>query len=204
MATTAKITLSAQEQQLVNDTGWILTKRGIIDKVYSLLGNVSVRMQELVEAEKDWLPPELIITSPKIYKGENYRMLPYVLLDHPRYFNGPDSFAIRTMFWWGNFFSITLHIKGRYKIMFEEQIRKKLAVLQQDNYFICVNEDEWQHHYADDNYIAAAETDEEKMTQITTQSSFIKLSLQFSLSKWDEMPVLLENAFYSILQLLKD
>lgn len=88
--------------------------------------------------------------------------------------------------------------------MFEEQIRKKLPVLQQDNYFICVNEDEWQHHYADDNYIAAAEVDEEKMAQITRQSSFIKLSLQFSLLKWDEMPLLLENAFSSILKLLKD
>lgn len=204
MATRAKITLSPQEQQLVNDSSWILTKRGIIDKVYGLLGDVSLRMQELVEDEKDWLPAEMINSSPKIYKGENYKLLPYVLLDHPRYFKGPDSFAIRTLFWWGNFFSITLHLKGRYKIMFEEQIRKKLPVLQQDNYFICVNEDEWQHHYADDNYIAAEEVDEEKMAQITAQSSFIKLSLQFSLSKWDEMPVLLGNAFYSILQLLKD
>ena len=198
MATPAKITLSTQEQQLVNDTGWILTKRSIIDKVYLLLGNVSVRMQDLAGAGKDWLPAELINTSPKIYKGENYRMLPYVLLDYPRYFNGPDSFAIRTLFWWGNFFSMTLHVRGRYKIMFEEQIRKNLAVLKQDNYFICVNEDEWEHHYADDNYVAAAEVGEEKMAQIIGSSSFFKLSLQFSLLKWDEMPVLLENSFSSI------
>ena len=61
-------------------------------------------------------------SSPKISKGENYKGLPWLVLDYPRYFNKEDIFAIRTLFWWGNFFSITLHISGKYKMRYEKKI----------------------------------------------------------------------------------
>ena len=54
----------------------------------------------------------IVQSTPKIAKGENYLQLPYVLLDYPRCFDKENIFAIRTMFWWGNFFSITLHLSG--------------------------------------------------------------------------------------------
>ena len=51
--------------------------------------------------------------SAKISKGENMG-LPWVMLDYPRLFGQEDVLAIRTMFWWGHCFSVTLHLKGRY------------------------------------------------------------------------------------------
>ena len=42
--------------------------------------------------------------SGKISRGENYRGLPYLILDYPAYFSQKDIFAFRTMFWWGHFF----------------------------------------------------------------------------------------------------
>ena len=60
--------------------------------------------------------PEVIKTStPKISKGENYKDLPYVMLDYPRCFQKEKTIAIRTFFWWGNFFSINLQLSGEYK-----------------------------------------------------------------------------------------
>ena len=53
--------------------------------------------------------------SPKISKGENYRGLPYVMLDYPRLFGREEVLAIRTFFWWGHGFSVTLHLKGGYR-----------------------------------------------------------------------------------------
>ena len=32
----------------------------------------------------------------------------------PAVFSKENIFAIRTMFWWGNFFSISLHVSGKY------------------------------------------------------------------------------------------
>lgn len=203
MDPTTKITLSPQELQLVNDTNWILTKRAIIDKVYLILGDLSEKVRQIAEKEKEWLPPEVVDTAPKIYKGENYRMLPYVLLDYPRRFDNTAIFAIRIMFWWGNFFSVTLHLKGYYKKIYTDQLCKKIKILQANNYLICINKDEWQHHYGNDNYLSLADMEKEKIVSIIEEGEFIKLSVAYSFKQWDEMPDLLERTFHSMVQLLK-
>src|SRR5262245_51174126 len=111
----AKIQLSADELSLVQNAAWLLTKNNIIDKVFELFGEVATGAGELLKEAADWLPKETFVQSPKISKGEKYLGLPYVMLDYPRMFSREDVFAIRTFFWWGNFFSVTLHIKGKYK-----------------------------------------------------------------------------------------
>ncbi len=35
------------------------------------------------------------------------------MLDYPRAFGRDSIFACRTFFWWGRFFSLTLHLAGR-------------------------------------------------------------------------------------------
>ena len=52
--------------------------------------------------------------EPKISKGEKYKGLPWVMLDYPRIFGKEDIMAIGTRFWWGHYFSVTLHLKGGY------------------------------------------------------------------------------------------
>src|SRR5580700_4684754 len=101
----AKIRLSVEELELVENAEWILTKNRIIDKVQNLFGILAVKMK--TELETISLPDEPLQTNPKISKGENYNGLPYVILDYPRLFSKENVFAIRTMFWWGNYFSVT-------------------------------------------------------------------------------------------------
>src|SRR5688500_20050079 len=110
----AKIQLSQEELVLVQNADWLLTKNRIIGKVYEMFGMLVADVQMMPE-KNSVLLPEIFAASPKISKGENYMGLPYVMLDYPRCFGKSDTFAIRTMFWWGNFFSVTLHLKGRYK-----------------------------------------------------------------------------------------
>lgn len=203
MITPAKITLSAQERQLVTNSEWILTKRVITDKVYLLLGVLSESMKGLLEKERKWLPAAIVNSEPKIYKGENYRLLPYVLLDHPRCFSGTDVFAIRTMFWWGNFFSITIQFSGIYKKMYTDALIKNIATLQAGDYYTCVNEDAWQHHFDSDNYAKASTIEMATLQCMLEDRPFIKLARSFSLDQWDEMPALLERSFIDLLQLLK-
>src|SRR5688572_30593643 len=110
MQSPAKIQLSTLELELVNNTEWILTKNGIIEKVKKLLHDIQMAQHEVLIAAQDQLPAEVLMPSPKISRGENYKGLPYLILDNPRFFDKQDIFAIRTMFWWGHFFSITLHV----------------------------------------------------------------------------------------------
>src|SRR5688572_20484305 len=104
------VKLSKEELGMVTDAGLILTKNRIIQKVYDLFGEVSMVYQQ----QHDRFPVEVVAVSPKISRGENYRGLPWVMLDYPRRFSQADVFAIRSFFWWGGFFSFTLQLKGSY------------------------------------------------------------------------------------------
>ena len=203
MADTSKLMLSYGEMQLVNNTAWILTKRKIMDKVNALLGNVSVKFRELVISEHNHLPPAVIASTPKIARGESYQQLPYMLLDYPRCFDKENVFAVRTMFWWGNFFSCTLHLSGVYKTMFEHAILKNLTTLQSTGLYICVNEEEWEHHFETENYIAVDTLSKAEITAIVNKQHFIKMAAKFSLHQWSAMEGLLEKSFSDALHLLK-
>jgi len=199
----SKLTLSADEQQLVTNTQWILTKRTIIDKVNGLLGDVSVMQQNIIEKEKDWLPDAVVRSTPKIAKGENYLGLPYLLLDYPRCFDADDIFAVRTMFWWGNFFSITLHVSGKYKEMFQQQITENVGAVQQD-VFICIHESQWQHSFDADNYADIKDLQKDKLRKIINEKTFIKLAIKFPLQSWNNIPSLFDEAFTELITMLKD
>ena len=198
----SKLTLSADELQLVTNTDWILTKRKIIEKVDWLLGDVSVRQQSVIENEKHWLPTAVVLSTPKIAKGENYLGLPYLLLDYPRCFEANNIFAVRTMFWWGNFFSVTLHLSGAYKENFQKKIINNVDVVTQ-NFFICIHENQWQHHFEADNYTNVKKIPKDELEDIISETAFVKLAIKFPLQSWNDVPLLLENSFTEIIKMLK-
>lgn len=198
-----KLMLSDEEQQLVNNTHWILTKRVILDKVGQLLGELSEQQKGIIENEKNWLPPEVCMSSAKISKGENYLQLPYLILDNPRCFDGTNIFAGRTMFWWGNFFSVTLHLSGTYKTLYQEGICERLLGEKQD-IFICINENQWQHHFQGDNYISIKQLSHADLQGLIYEKQFLKLAIKFPLQQWDTIPVLLQEGFRKIITMLKD
>jgi hypothetical protein len=199
----SKLTLSAEELQLVTDTSWILTKHKIMDKANRLLGNLAMVMKEKILEDKNYLPAAVIASTPKIAKGENYRQLPYLMLDYPRCFDKQNVFALRTMFWWGNFFSCTLHLSGNYKTLFLQALQNNTGALQKNNLCICHNKDEWQHHFENDNYMPANLLTEEEIKKILVQRHFIKVAAKFPLHQWDDAPVLLEKSFTEMMALLR-
>ncbi len=198
----SKLMLSADEQQLVINTDWILTKRKIMHKVNALLGAISEHQKLVIENESNWLPAEVVHSTPKIAKGENYLQLPYMLLDYPRCFNDGNIFAVRTMFWWGNFFSITLHLSGVYKEKFQQKIIENIAGVKQD-VFICINEDQWQHHFEADNYASIKDLETGKLQEMIIKKEFIKLAVKFPLQAWNEISSLLDESFTQLITMLK-
>jgi hypothetical protein len=202
MTAHSKLILSNGELQLMTNTEWILTKRTIIDKINVLFGALAAGMKDSLQ-QQGHLPAVIIASTPKIAKGENYLQLPYVILDYPRQFEKTGFFAVRTMFWWGNFFSCTLHLSGSYKKLYEELLLKNSKALQLNDWYVCVNENEWQHHFENDNYVPANALTQEEIMSILSQQHFIKVAAKFSLQQWKEADVLLEKTFADLLELLK-
>ncbi|MBK7375243.1 MAG: hypothetical protein KTQ13_07970 [Ferruginibacter sp.] len=198
----SKLTLSAEELQLVNNTGWILTKHAVIGKLYGMFGQLSENYRAVVEQVS--LPVPVARASAKISKGENYRQLPYVMLDYPRCFEGENIFAVRTMFWWGNFFSLTLQLSGTYKTMFEKDLCSGFDRMQRNDFYVCVNDDPWQHHFEENNYCSVGDLTREEFEKRITQEQFVKLAVRFPLDAWNEIPKMLEAHFREMMQLLND
>jgi len=191
--------LSAKETELVTNSDWILTKNQILQKVKWLLEDVQSKQQEFLNGPRFALPPEVAAVPPKISKGENYKGLPYLILDHPRFFGKEDHFAIRTMFWWGNFFSITLHLAGTFKNDYERRLGDSFSLLKDAAYFTGVSDDQWEHHFESSNYLPLSEMVRESFTANIASKDFIKLAKQFSFMQWENAG---DNLFTSFCQLI--
>lgn len=202
MNNVSKLMLSAEEQLLVSNCDWILTKRTIINKVCLLLGALSEAQKSVIEAEKNSLPEKVLHSTAKISKGENYLQLPYVLLDYPRCFEAGHIFAIRTFFWWGHFFSLSLHLSGKYKQLYQKKIIDSLVSDSQD-YFICVHDSQWHHHFETDNYKEVKQMSKKELADRIGRMEFIKLSIKFPLQQWEHISGLLDKSFKEIIDMLK-
>lgn len=202
MDNNTKVNLSPQELELACNREFILTKRIITSKAYDLFGHLGEEMKKIIKAA-DIIPETVKTSSPQIYKGENYREFPYVLLDYPHSFNKEDVFTIRTMFWWGNFFSITLQLSGKYKAAFEEAVIKNIRQLH-NRFAICVNDNQWQHHWEADNYLLLNKTEPAASEKIIREKSFLKVAAQHPLQQWDHVHTLLLNDFSALIDCLKN
>lgn len=195
-----KIRLSAKEAGLITNTDFILTKNEISNKVNQLLGNIAASQLQVIQEFP--IATEILKVSPKIAKGENYNGLPWQMLDFPRLFNKENVFAIRTLFWWGNFFSITLHLAGQYKLMYENHLCSQYNFLKKQNYFICISENPWEHHFEQHNYKLIAETEKPEFENLLLKNDFLKLSTFFPLTAWNKAEDRLIKQFQFLLQLI--
>ncbi len=201
MNTAAKIHFSKLETELIKNKEWILTKHSIINKVYQLFGEMHEIYKQISEQEKISLPAFYKNTGGKISKGENYLGLPYVLLDYPALFSKENIFAVRTMFWWGNFFSISLHVSGK-NFQINKNFSNQLAYLHEKNFYVCVNENEWQHHFEPSNYIPIAALDEQKLSEIL-KGDFFKIAKKLELNNWNEASEFFKKTFIEIIEFIK-
>lgn len=192
----AKIALSEQEHRLMMDPSVILTKNRVMAKVYELFGWCSQSAVAMYT-----LPPEVAVIMPKIARGEAYKELPYVMLDYPRYFTTKDVLAIRNFFWWGNYVSITLHLKGKYIQLYKHALERHLEELGEQGFSVAVSADEWDHDLNGPGYMMVKDMGEVERKTLWSRP-FIKFSLPFSLERWDDLPQQLQEAYAILGQLI--
>ncbi|MDP4285995.1 MAG: hypothetical protein Q8891_16400 [Bacteroidota bacterium] len=201
MSDKAKIHLSALEMELVNNKEWIFTKQQIIEKVYHILGELHQRFKKIVEDELEFLPAIFPDSGGKISKGENYMGLPYLILDYPARFSKDNVFAVRTMFWWGNYFSISLHLSGA-DLKNTIDVSHWLDSFKEENFLVCVNEKEWEHNFESSNFLDIKKINDLQVKEIL-QKDFFKFGKKIELGKWDYAQEFLEQSFKEIIKVIK-
>jgi hypothetical protein len=191
----AKVSLSSFELQLVTDPSWILSKNVVIQKVISLFSGLSDSFRSSAEAQP--LPSPILKWPPKISRGENYQGLPYVMLDYPRCFTKEHVCAVRTFFWWGHYFSSTLHLKGRFKTDYEGVLGSQIRQLSTDAWINFKN-DEWCHIVSD---AEMRPLNEETLADVK-KLDVLKLAYKLDLTRWDDSEQFLLEHFHQMVGLL--
>lgn len=194
----SKVHLSPQEMQMIADGEWILAKQRIIKKVFEFFGQIGEEYRKILH-DADPFPPGVSGQSGKISKGENYLGLPYVILDYPATFSRDGILAVRTMFWWANFFSITLHISGNFKseIHLDE---RAMTLLTEHGFFISTGK-EWDHHFEEKNYSQVNKADASLTT--VNERTHLKLAKKIGLAEWENADKFLLSSFREIVNFLQ-
>ena len=139
------------EEEVISQQEFFLLKHAATKKIIDLFGSIekgitSELNHHIIEVAG------LNKTNGKIFRGENYKLFPYIVLDCPKLFSTSSIFAYRTMFWWGHEFSFTLHLQGAALEMFRKNISERLDDLKGKGVYYCVNDTPWQYHFERDNY----------------------------------------------------
>ena len=165
---------------LVSSPDIILTKNAILQKIKSFFEELQMKQQDILKKYSSQLPEEVLKISPKISRGENYKGLPWLVLDNPRYFQHNNIFAIRTMFWWGNFFSITLHVSGNNKNDLLKNLTDNVSLLAKNDFYIYHGTKEWEHDIDPCSYKKLSAINEDELQKIFSANSFLKLAVKFT------------------------
>jgi len=92
-------------------------------------------------------------------------------------------FTIRSMFWWGNFFSTTLHLAGHYKEKNLSNIENAYDDLAKHQFYIGVSEDQWLHHFGEGNYLLIKNLSKEEFILYCRKYNHVKLAAHFPLAE---------------------
>ncbi len=188
--------LNSEELEIFTNPVFFQRKNKITNTVIVLLEKLNHQLEndlliaQVVTAFN--LPP----TRGKISKGENYLGYPWQILDYPRVFQKENVFAFRTLCWWGNFYSCTLHIGGSYYKNHFDSITENLHLLKDHPVYICINDKQWDHHHEENNYRLLNEVlnDNNLLNKVLSENDFLKLSCKFPL---DQIQHIQKNAMES-------
>lgn len=192
--------LTQEEHKVLNDTHFLKVKHQLSEKVIKYLSHIERALHEEVTLHKKSFPfPKgTFLKGGKISKGDQYKLLPYFILDYPRLFTQKEIFAYRSMLWWGHHFSCTLQLSGPVLEKNKEVLIDNIF-LDKDIYF-CVNNQPWEYHYGNDNYLQIKDLTKKDLINQINRNGFIKVNDCLPLEEWEAYKSFTLKTFARFLQ----
>lgn len=192
---------SDEEIHLMSNRDIMLVKRQIMSKMADRFAQIEAKFrQQIYEID---LPPGTLLKAGKISRGENYKGQPYMVLDYPRLFTGNDVLNVRLLFWWGHYFTMSLHLAGQYWEHQKAKFAKPLNLPLRQSVRFQVTGSAWENdiNAADFHYISDMDTHLHQ-TKLK-QSSFIKIVDCLSLDDTPNLEIFSIDVFKNFVSILK-
>lgn len=176
--------LSHDELQILQNKEFLLLKNEVTGKVIACLAGIERCLREEVAKSSFPFPERTLLKTGKISKGEQYRGLPYFILDYPRLFSKTEVFSFRTMLWWGNHFGCTFHISGACLQDHKDAFLRNATAT--DEVFFCVNKHPWEYHFENDNFLPLNQLKRTDILEHIEKNDFIKIGAFIPVKRWNE------------------
>ena len=196
--------LTPEESAVVESTHFILLKNSAIEKIMVLMGKLQEALAAYDRNSNFPFKPEWLLQGGKISKGEQYKGLPWVMLDYPRYFSKTEVFAFRTMFWWGHYFSATLHLAGNVKRYYSAVLESSYTKLAEAGFQVYVQEDPWEHDFENGNYCFINTLSLDEWKTLISRNDFIKVAKPFVIGHWGKIITDVVEAYAALLNILEN
>jgi len=193
--------LTSEELKILENTDFFSTKLIVTRKIIEQFGALESSFRESLPNGSDLSREGVNLSNGKIFRGENYKGLPYVVLDYPRLFSTQSVFAFRTMFWWGHEFSFTLHLQGNAWEKRKHLLVKNLSRLMNRELYICVNETPWQYHFGRENFVPIDEYRANSGRGDLEQLPFLKLSSRLDIRRFESLEQEAGNTFKMLMDI---
>lgn len=190
-----------EELNILNDVSFLKMKNVLTGKIIQYMSQIERALHHQIQQTDFDFPEGTFLKAGKISKGEQYKDLPYFILDYPRLFTQKEVFAFRSMLWWGHHYSTTLHLQGSFLWDNKKQIAKK--IVEDKELYFCINKSPWEYHYNSDNYLLIKELDEEGIINQIEKNGFVKLSNYIPVTNWDDFSSFTVTSFARFLKCLK-
>lgn len=183
----SKLKFSSEELEVLQNIEFFMVKHRVSKGLVALFGDLCDSLEN-IEKNNPFPFQGLNAKSGKIFRGENYRLLPYFVLDYPRLFSKESILAFRTMYWWGNEFSFTIHLQGTALELLRPLLMKNIHTLKGKEFYICIHPDSpWEYHFGSDNYMLLDQWLNKHNPDALEQFRFVKISRRLTTIRYEEM-----------------
>jgi hypothetical protein len=199
-------TFSDAEMNLLQRSEFFMLKLSILDKVTDLFVALQEKLSEDIK-QYPFITHQLNTSSGKIFRGENYRKLPYVVCDYPKLFTADSIFTFRSMFWWSHEYSFTLHLAGHALEHYKEKLMIAYPALAEtdggqvtDTFYFCTNTKQWDYHFEKDNYAPLNEVTDIQNKLIKRE--FVKIARRLPLTDYNNVLTFGSETFHQLMKVL--
>ena len=206
MPNNSKIMLTKSEQNALSNLQFFSDKNTATNKIQQQFHFLKDKLNNVAINSSSIIPKEADSINGRIFKGENYKGLPYIILDFPRLFSQNNVFSFRNMCWWGMHYSFTLHVSGESFELHRQKIINNIHRLKGKEFFFCINDNPWEYHYEASNYIFLDDlliNGTSEIERYVLLKDFMKLSRKLPINAFDDMPDYGEETFNYCIDLLK-